>query len=726
MMKFFRSSILSALLVTAASGMAAAIPFEGGFDLWNHRWHPESGAAFRTQRDVRIDRLSARLAPDAVLKHAPANEFTPDFTLGPANMTGDIDAPNGERWFYTANYDYDMIPGDHDAGIYYDTYILRNYCFHIYDPECRLIGTIDAPMEYTEDESKVVSIELAPVATRHFFNTDDNVEVMVSLAINTKTPGYNHYRSLIYSFPAGASDVLASTVGTVDLLLANVVEGPARADGRDNFHMVFSEDVYPEDVMDDDEEISFWDYVTAARMDFSFYAPADNDTDGPVKEGQKSLPLLNLPGDQESTPFMMSYVRDGKIIYFYSYLEEPVWEEYDDPIYADLVQRDCNKLNVEFYEATGTELKLIHKTSIDVVRDEADQMAVASFYGVGDMNYYGDLLYDAPGASDGKPWMVVTRSNYNPSSDNSNTSYFVYDSEGVRHHVLAQYCDSSIGLSDIPGMEPQQLFISFEGGQYLFQFVDIYSGKERLAMTNYYETPTDYEAIMANVDRTPVGAGYRYAFEMSAPSEDREGNTLVRVLWIDENGKFDRIDNINAGKDVMYAKLYIEGTALQPDAFCADPEHEYLCLVKRGLPGDVASEELLLSQPVSDKMPLGKDLLFLKADERGALSTIVPMLGVENPNLTIYYHNSGSTAEETFTQDVYYLPLGEAGANGVNTVGDGLSIDGHLLTADGKICVFSLDGTKVTESEDSLNLEYLPKGMYVVVTAGRTLKVMVN
>lgn len=710
MRQFYKITLLISVMLLSTMTVSAKYDKDRKFDLNSFRYKAKSGSIYEKSALKRVQ-----------------NQYTPDFTLGPSSYTGNIDAPGGVQWLYTADYEYDMIPADHDAGIYYDNYILKHYRFTIYDDHCRQIGVIDAPVEYQDDESKVVSIELAPVASRHFFNTDDNVEVMVALSINTKTPGYNHYRSLIYSIPAEKSEEPVSvSSGTINSILSDVIEGPASSDGRDRFYMIFGEDVLPEDVIED-EDASFWDYVTAGRVDITFYGPAENDADGAVKIDVKQMPLLQLPGDQESTPYVMSYLHNGKVTYLFSYLEEPVWERYDDPLFGEIMQREDNKLNLEFYEVDGNSLKLVHKTSLKVGLDQNDDKAIASFYGVGDMNYTSDLLYDAPGAKDGKPWMVVTRSNYNPASDNSSLSYFVYDSEGNMQYPLAEYCESSMPLSDVEGYEPQQMFITFEDGAYLFNFVDLYSGKKRLEIPNIIETPAgDMEPFMANLDRVADSNGYHYAAEMSYPEDDLAGNTFVRILWFNDKGETERIDKLNAGQNVQYASVYIDGAALDPKAFCKDEAPEYLYLVKRGVSGNVLNEELLLSQPVSESNPQGLDLLCLGADSRGSLSGIIPVLGVDNPTLTVYYYNDDNLADSSFSQDIYNLPFGCPSSIGSVNGEDAISVKDGVINAKGLITVYNMAGVKISETNESFDLESLGSGIYMIVAGDSKLKVCVK
>ena len=54
-------------------------------------------------------------------------------------------------------------------------------------------------MHYADDELRVPYVDLLPVVTKKFFNDDDNYEVAVGFAVNSTTPGINHYRTVAYS-----------------------------------------------------------------------------------------------------------------------------------------------------------------------------------------------------------------------------------------------------------------------------------------------------------------------------------------------------------------------------------------------------------------------------------------------------------------------------------------------------------------------------------------------
>lgn len=679
---------------------------------------------------ARLDLMKLRNRVHSEKAATADKDFRPSCSFDNTGMTGELDAPGGEVWSYAAYFDYEQIPADPDNGIYYTDYILRHYTFDIFDAERNPVGRVSAPMEYADDEQRVGSIDIAPAVSRNFFNTDDKIEIVVGMSVNTKQPGMNRYRSVVYSVDPSKSDPDApdTPVFTFDRLVGDIVEGPDTFDGRDNFFVTFLEDYYP-DTDINGEETTFWDYICAAKVDLTIYSRA-KDASGPREIGKRSVPLLQLPGDQESTPFMMSFVRDGKMRFVVSSLQEPIWERYDDPINSEMVQRAGNKLNVEFLTATPDALVEDHTVSIDIEKDESDPRCIASFYGVGDLRYMDDLLYDAPCASAGRPALLMTRSNYNPSSDNSSPSYFLYDHEGKLVHELSLYCDAAIPMSDIEGFEPQVMFMNNENGAYVLRFVDLYSGKERFSMGSEVEIdPADgMESLLLNMDRTPEGDSYKYAVEMALAEMTDDGNLLIRVLWLDDKGEIDRVDRINTGRGVQYGKLYIERDALRPESFHSDSAHEYLVLVKRGSAGDELTEELLLAQPVSEENPEGKTLLHLVPEDRGALSGIIPDLGCKNPTLTVYYFKDLGGKEVYYSRDVYDLPLD--GNSGVESVaapaGTSFTMAAGVLRAAGEIRILTVDGTVVAESSGSFDTTSLPAGIYIATSGAESLKICVK
>lgn len=731
---FTQSSIMlaSALAIGTASADAKLNEF-GHIDLTNYRYQIDSKTAFTGRRADNIEAINAKLDRAAgrpsKAKATDGEGYVPDVTFGPKHMTGDLDGPNGERWFFTATYDYTVIPPDFEAGVWFTDYILKSYQFEIYDPQLNHVGTIKDTVEYADDEVRVPSIELAPVVSRNFFNTDDNIEVLVSLVINTSNQGTNRYASHVYSLGKTDSNGDSKPIMTYNSLLGDVVEGPATADGKDNFYMSFAADYYPEYPAGDDA--SFWDYATGAKMDIDIYGRALDDK-GPRKIMSKEIKLLNLPGDQESAAFMMSFNRDGEVCFVFSYLEEPLWERYDDPAQEDMVQRENNTLNVDFYKTDGTDIKFDYTTKIATERDLSSDQNLATFYSIGGLKYKLDIDFDHYGSPKGRAALVVKRENYNPSSDSTIPSFFVYDYRGRQKVTLAENCDGNLMVSDIPGYDPQHIFIYTVGYNYYFSFVNMLTGEEELGLSSQYEIEDDEEpeGLRANLDRVAVDGSYMYAIELQAPLLNDNEDNIMRIMWIDKDGNFDHFDGVNMGKNVQYAQVYIESKALDPKAYHSDDTPEYLLLIKRGNAGSELTEELLLGQATDDEFNGGKDLLYIKpTDERGIISGIVPDFVDENPNLSVYFVNGSGLDGTRYTQDIYKLPLDlAAGIDNIVTDNNSgnITITGTTVSAQGAIHVYTAAGSLALSGKDTLELSSLQPGVYIVAAAGDAVKAVVK
>lgn len=733
-MKIFTKStmVLASALAIGVANADAKFNEYGRVDLSKFAYHIDSNTAFKSRRADNIEALNAKIDRAAGLpakaKAADGEGYAPDEVLGPAHMTGDLDGPNGERWFYTATYDYTEIPPDYDNGIWYTDYILQTWEFNIYDPELKLVGTIKDTMDYRPGEVRVPSIELAPIVTRNFFNTDDKVEVIVSVVVNTGTPGANRYCTMVYSVGGEKEHGDDKPIMTYDTLLADVIEGPATADGKDNFYMSFAEDFYPE--LPDDGD-SFWNYLTGAKMIITTYGRA-TDATGPRKLFEKEIPLINMPGDQESSAFMISLNHDDDIYFVYSFLAEPLWNRYDDPVNDDMTQRDGNVLHVEFYKATTDGFEYQYTTKIKTERDLSSDQNLATFYSIGGLRYKKDIDFDNYGIPKGYAALIVTRENYNPGSDSTIPSYFVYSHQGRVIATLAENCDGNLAISDLPGTDPQHLFIYPNGTHYIFSFVNLLTGKEDFYISSQYEIEEgeEPEGIRANLDRVAVGDTYQYAIELQSPLLNDNEDNIMRILWLDKEGNFDRFEGVNMGKDVQYAQLYVESHALDPKAFHSDDTPEYLVLIKRGNPGSVLTEELLLGQATDDEFNGGKTLLLIKPDDqKGNISGIVPDLFGENHNMTVYFVSGTGESERRVTQDIYRLPLDlSAGVEGIVTdsSNSGITVIGNVVVAEGTIDVYNATGAFIARGEGSVDLSGMTPGIYIATAGGASVKIAVK
>ncbi len=730
-MKIFtpKSSAIALAVAAATLAAGAVVSDPRDFDLTKLRYRVEPSSVFKNNRAQAVERVGRILDGDrqatmtraeAASSEAPA----PVLTLGPANNLGDIDGPDGQRWYYTASFVNEEIP-PHDNVVFTD-YILQEYSFDIYDSDMKYVGTIKDKMDYRDDEVRVPLCELTPVITRNFFNTDDKLELIVGLSVNA-APGYNHYRSLVYSLNGKKdSQGYDEPVYEIERLVGDVAEGKA-AGGKDNYYITFMSDV--SDFAGEADEESFWEYLCAQKMRFEIYGRALS-AEGPRRLLDIAIPVIQLQGDQENHPSIISTNHGDDTYIMIGHYEQPFYNRYDNPMSDDLTQREDNNLIIDLYKSAGDELVHSSTSTIPVVRDlmadtDGNPTALFSYYCVGGLRHREDILFDAPGATAGKPWFFVTRSNYQISTDSTIDSYFTYSHEGERKATLFEYALGSTAMGDIAGFEPQQMFLSKGPWGYQFSFVDLYSGKTT-AEIDYeysYDPDSDAEMLTANLARTPDGKSYKYVCEMRYPLVDDQENNIMRFIWINADGSFDHIDNVNMGKGVAYAQSYMSTGSLAPHAYSVSDVPTYMMLVKRSTSTEVKIEELLIAQKITAEMPEGKTLLSLGPDDKGALGGIVPEFGA-NPRLMIYRTDSHS-----YTLDVYNLPLDGDGA-GVSDIaaaaGDGFTLDGTTLRADGTVTLYTVAGAIAASGEGSIDLSTVNPGIYIVTAGGKASKILIK
>lgn len=707
------------------------------FDLTKYRYQGEKKSLFADSRSLKVADINYQMSTlysGAKSKYYEGNP-TPAFSLGPNDILGTLDGPNGELWYYTANFEYEEIP-PHDDIIYTD-YILQKYRFDIFDSKMNAVGSIEDEMDYEENEVRVVNCDLLPFVSRNFFNTDDKTEVVVSMTVNAEV-GYNHYRSLVYALGAEKTDGMDTPVMSFDRLVGDVAEAPS-SDSSENYYMTFMEDIEP--TSEEADEMTFWEYLCGMKIRLSIYKKAVN-ADGPQLVYTREVPLCQMQGDQESSPLMFTVNHDGYLYYVLPYYAEPFFNEYNDPISEETTMRTPNELKVEFLRMKDDELNLQYTTSIPVEK-VADETAIASFYGIGNLRYRDDVWFNGYNTPADRAALIVTRQDYFPSSDGYLNSYYVYDHEGNRIRTLCEGAERSLALADIDGFEPQQLFFIRDEYGYDFSFVNLFSGSRVLRLSNYYEIDPkeDPELLTANIERCPdAESGYVYVDElrtprviMSEPDEDGNSEELdnrMRFMWINKDGSFRKIDEVSMGKNVRYAQSYIDLKALDPTFYNPDATPEYMMLIKRAISPTENIEELMIGQAVSPETPDGYTLLLLGPEEgKGILNGIFADFFSENPSIMVsYLDQSGSRSK--FTTDFYTLPLEKSGA-GVSTpvskpASSNIVVENGLVKADGFIRIYNASGALVASGDKAIDLRNLSAGVYIATAEGTSRKILVR
>ncbi len=752
-MRIFTKLVLPLALLLAVPSVAnAAFKAKGTFDPSAFTFKGTRHSAFKSPRDKRINEINTLMSNNINgARRSEAKQIEANVSFPELHSFGDLDGPNDEIWFFTSKFVVKEIPHYTDTECYTE-YVMLEYIFDVYDSGMQYVGTVHDKVRYQDDEVRVAAINdsgctLTPVITKNFFNSDDNYEVIVSLALNSTTQGYNHYRNVIYSI-GGEKETLPvedpltgetvskefdKPINVIHSSIGDVLD--ATVNGVENYYLT----TYGEDLGDDsylnDEDLTldelqeqYWQQIASSTISFQVYGKADENGNLPVVY-EASMPILAMPGDQEYTPFMMSFMHDGK-----PYI---AWQRYKDifwnPYYSatdDLTMKESNALLIDIVRLDGNTAVTEYQTELAFTKSSGD--ILASFYCIGDMRYREDINFGSfDFNSDGTPAYYITNEDLE-TAESGYYNYYVYDVDGTRRKVLFRSAESTLVLSDIDGFEPQQMFVQLVGSDYLFNMVDLVSGNTvtKFSYNVYIDEDQDDERITSNLDRVPSGDSYIYMAESGLPLVDENDNNLLGVVMIDNNGKYIGTEYANFGTNLQYAWLYLDANSMNPHIFDTDDNREFMALVKYPISADTddttSEEHLVIAKVLCPDYPEGKELLRLRPCEKGALSGITPYYESTTPMILVIWNDSDSGL---YTSDIYYLPLGSSAVAEIESEDNlsGISFDGSVLKAQGQIIqVYNLQGVNVASGFNSVDTSALPSGIYVAAANGKACKFSVK
>lgn len=703
--------------------------------LRSHRYDSPFHNAVDMQRRIDIDKAQARMDARLDRRGAAVNaqaeqDIRPSLELKDMNYCGDIDAPDGSLWFYSAHNTYDKVVHNNEY-MQFTEYFLTSYSFDIYDSKMNLIGTVTDKYVCGEGETRVALAEIAPVVTQSFFNNDDKYEVMVGIIVNTEQHVNREYVK-VYSIGGEKKDGLDVPLMTSRGVLADVLN--ASTDGEENFYLSFmsdGNDYEPKDEKDtlDNLAVNYWEKYLGNYTTVTTYAKAAPGTTEPVKIFEKKVRMAQLPGDMGGSPVFFSGIYGGKPRFIVNSYQEPFFNRYDS--YDDeTTQRDNNFLVIDVMEPDGNSLKTIQTTKVPV-KLEGSGDVISSFYSLGNFKYRNDVNY-TDFDSNGQAAFVITRQNYMASTDSYLESFFVHNPDGSRRMTIYEDADSHLAMSDIEGQAPQEVFsyVNYDG-DYILEFVNLRTGKVELEMPVLMDTgDVDPELLSFNMDRVPCEDGYRYACELRMSALDENDNNIMRVVWFDRQGKYIRTDQMNMGQGIEYAQAYIESTALDPKFFHTDDNQEYMLLVKRNVGVDVLQEELVILQAMNRQAPEGRTLLTVLPDEdKGALANITPYSVADGDNRLVITFKKNVEGQDILAQQHYALPLdSKSGVGQIGAAGDAdITAEGDMIVAAGHaIRIYNIAGALVAGGEGKVSVSGLAPGVYIARAAGSSLKFYVK
>ncbi|MCM1451194.1 MAG: hypothetical protein NC102_02965 [Clostridium sp.] len=740
-----------ALCLTAeAKAAAPAMRQESNMSQIMRKMAPNAGMTL-SQRNAQIAKINTNITK----KVNPLEEgnmaeelLQPSTSVGPVERFLDMDGPNGEMWYYTSKLW--CKPVQHE---YYVDQILTEYEYCIYDSQMQLVGTIHDKMRYRDNEVRVpgpsLGIDLLPVVTQRFFNTDDKYEIVVSIAVNTTTEGMNAYRSVIYSLngdketlpvydAASGKDVekvCDKPVAEYESFINDVLD--ASTNGDENYFMTFAAYDTPdflENIGNLSEEEMYWELVKSQTMILNIRGKVD--ASGELsKVASIKLPYLQFQGNQETSAVAISSMYNGKPYMVVPHYKEPFFNPYYSTT-DDISMREGNSLVIDMYELHPNSATLAYTTEIPMMKD-TDHDAYFTYYSVGNLRWGKDIDF-GHFTTDGKPSFYVMRSNFKIALDGeADYCFYVYDSSGKLKTTLFEYADSNVELTNVEGENPLHCFVFYDE-DYYYYMVDLYEGLTRktvtIPATLQADPDSDPDLMLANFDRVPMGAGdWKYCFELRVPTVDEDENDVMRVAWFDKAGKYERMDYINMGKNVYYAQSYMNGAMLHPKTFHSGDEYEYMLLVKRGIQaGSTESqEELIVAQPQSeDNDWKGKTLLHLQPCEKGAMRNIQISPVFDGTNKLMITWLNESDGENGYTADFYDLPFDKSSAGIGDITGESdsrISFDGNTVKCQGEnITIYNMQGVPVAQGIGEAETASLPAGIYLAVAGESTLKIAVK
>lgn len=676
----------------------------------------DPNSAFSSRRQERIDAANAlmmkghadRFSTPFRAKQDTAGNYLPDKVQTAGDAIGIMDGPNGKTWHYDMTVKYNHVVHNE----YWTEHLPVSFKVNIYDENLNQVGCVQDTLILKEYEARVRDVQVMEKITKNYFNRDDNYEVAITVLTNPVNYGIIEYTYIYTLGQEPGEDGWSKPIRCLNAMVSDIMD--ASTETEENIIMTYTTEGNTSGYTDEDlkDPEKYWEYQTKNFLRVTSYGPADENGEQTLLFDQQKT-YLQWQGNQQDDPAVMTTIHNGKATIIMPYYKKLFFKPYYS-MTDDLVPEDDNSLVIEIWQqpAPGQKFELVQTTEIPVVKaDEPD--VIWSYYCLGAFDWTNDIAWDGD-----KSNFIITRRDYIASSDSERKSYFIYNADGSLRKTLFENAESIAIMSDLEGFDHQALFISNDGLDYIFNFMNMRTFDIELAL-NWglkFNEEDDPDYIMANIDRTPTadGKSYYYVSEMRLPEyDDINDCNYMRVAWITREGKLERIDKVNMGNKVNYAKLFLGPDALKADFYHSDANHEYMLLIKRAMEGTATEEQLLIGQVVSDEYPLGRDLLFLRPNrEYGALNLISAYKDGDQKKLTVLYVKTNAAGEMVQTQTLYNLPLDVDTPSGIENVN--VSNDAAV---DGPVRYYNLSGFPV-------DIDAAPAGIYIRVQGAESSKVL--
>lgn len=675
--------------------------------------HP--GRQYKGDNVFSVDEARMKLDRNATEGPKKIAVKDPDFTYENLPAFGYIQSPDGNTWFYTSEFKTEEREIFIDDDLSYTDEVMTAFSFTIYDSTFTEVGKISDEIEYAPNETRAVALTLDPLMTRNFFNTDNNVEVMVYFAMNTQEY-VNHYYYKVYSL-GGETDEKGNNKA-VTTLEGRIIDttNASNTPGVEDYYFTFQSDAMSVDL--DAEYDSYIDFLNSMIYRITVYTKATDDVNGIRELFTKDIYCARIPGDTTVGSYIIAKPFGGKMYYVFSQYKKPYFVDPTGMAQDESATPD-NSLTIEVVSTTGNTPEQVSFTKIPIPTYEVPDQLIYTYMSIGSVAWENDIDMVVNGTP-ASPAFIVAVDVQNAAEYETflSSGYYIYNTEGNIVKSLADVTNGMVLFSD-GDTEPQAMYVITEGEgenmKYIFQFGGLYSGETHFTL----DQDNNNDPISASCDRVKQKDGsYKYAFEMTYYETDSKDNDYIRVAWFNGDGTFDRIDRIKIGPNIMAAAVNMAASVLQPDLFDTDSKMEYAVLVKRSVGGiDDTTQGMTTEFMVVDDN--GEEYAhFSEDDGKGLPYSFTISFGDVNRLMMIYNDNY------RFNIDVFDLPFAfnddpfedSAVKDILDTNNSNIRYDGSSIVAENStIVVYNSLGIQVARGNNVVSSANLANGTYIVV-----------
>ena len=558
----------------------------------------------------------------AVLQHRARKQAAveaPDEVFPPSQTFGTINGPDGNVWTYTMDYTTTTV----EYTTFYTSVTVK-----IYDAQRQLKGQFTDTFTLREGDRGVNFVQLNPLVTKKFFNSDDKYEVMLFAHVVTED---NTGRFFNDAFAIGGDGKVLATIDGNESCAVDM----ATDQWTEDYYMLFYEESF--------EEVQVNDTTTDEKyyLNFHVYKKGGYSSKQPIKVHTFKIDYEHVAASGNE-PLPVYMMRNGKQLVFATAFYEKPYFDPDIPFWEDPVVQPDNNLVITLYNSN---FQQTNQTKIPV---PVTSEYIYTFPYMGGFRGNNDITFgEFDNTTD--PIFVITFDDYT-SEDDFLRSFYLYNKDGERIGTIAEETMGDIRMSEIAGQPTQWCFLQTVNQETAFTYIDLPS----------LETVAQIPAVIGglslttSMDRTPAGDGYNYVFSMAQGASNELGEVIHSIAWFNQDGSFSHYDDLNLGANVAQAQVYVGADALDPWLFSTkDDAYEYMALVKETLEeGSSKTEEHLYIINTN-----GEKLLdFAPVDSLGGALIAIYLLNT-NTYPTLLCVRSDMQTDRHYTMNFTDLPL---------------------------------------------------------------------